>query len=94
MYGGLEIGLGFFAIMGLVKPKKYLRPNLWCWLFVFGGLVIGRITGLVQFDGDWAVSARLPEGLNAGALWVYELPSAILCAIGLYQLRNTPSSEF
>ncbi len=88
MYGGLEIGLGIYAVMGLVKPKEYLRPNLWCWLLVFGGLVIGRITGLAQWGGTWAVTSDLPAGLNAGALWVYELPSAILCAIGLYQLRG------
>ncbi len=91
MYGAVEFFLGVFAMMGVFKPQRYMHSALVVWFFIFLGLVIGRIVGIWQWDGDWWLTfgpEGLPEGYNPGALWFYEVPSLILCAIGLYQTKD------
>lgn len=94
MYGAVEFMLGVYAMIGVFKPQNYLRPALLLWAFIFTALVVGRIVGIAQWDGDWWIHDFGPEGLpmayNPGAMWFYEVPCMILCWIGLYQTRNNP----
>ena len=60
----------------------------------YSGLVVGRIYGILVWDGSFAVSFgpdALPDTYNPGAMFVLELPSAILFAIALWQTRNHPA---
>ena len=93
MYGAVEIMLGVFAMMGVFSPKRYMHSALVVWFFIFTALIVGRIAGILQEDGDWWLTFGadgLPDGYNPGALWFYEVPSAILCLIALIQTRNHP----
>jgi len=94
MYGAVEFMLGVYAMIGVFKPKGYMRPALLLWTFIFTALVFGRIVGIAQWDGDWWVHSfgaeGLPNAYNPGAMWFYEVPCMILCWLGLYQTRNNP----
>lgn len=91
MYGAVEFMLGVFAMMGVFKPKRYMHSALVVWFFIFSALVVGRIIGIWQWGGDYWLTfgpEGLPDGYNPGALWFYEVPSMILCAVGLYQTKD------
>ncbi len=92
MYGAVEFMLGIYAMVGVFKPKEYLRPALLLWAFIFTGLVVGRIVGITQWDGEWWVydfgAEGLPMAYNPGALWFYEVPCMIMCWVGLYKIKN------
>ncbi len=81
MYGGLELGMGIFALAGALKPARYLRSNVLMWMLVNGLLVVGRVSGILMEGGTFAVPMGvLPEAYNSGALWFLEGPSALVCA--------------
>jgi len=89
MYGAAEIALGIFALLGVLKPKKFMIPALTLWAMIYSALVIGRIVGIIQWGGTFAVPfGVLPDSYNPGAMWFLELPSAILLWISLYLLRD------
>jgi hypothetical protein len=86
MYGGAEIAMGIFALLGVLNPRQYMRPALVLWLMIYTGLSIGRLIGLAEFGGDYGLvfgPEGLPNSYNSGALWFLEIPSAILCFIAL-----------
>lgn len=92
MYGGFEFMIGVFTLLGLINPRRYMRPAMALWALLYSGLVIGRIYGILVWDGSFAVDfgpAGLPASYNPGAMFVLELPSAILFALALWQTRNS-----
>lgn len=93
MYGLAEVALGVFALMGLLKPKRYMHAALMLWFMIYTALVIGRIVGILQWDGSFGMvfgPEGLPDSYNAGAMYFLEIPSAILCWIALRRIRNAP----
>jgi hypothetical protein len=93
MYGGFEFMLGIFALLGLINPRRYMRPAMTLWMLLYTGLVIGRIYGIITWDGTFAANfgpGGLPGSYNPGAMFVLELPSAILFALALWLTRNNP----
>jgi hypothetical protein len=94
MYGAFEFMLGIFTLLGLLSPRLYMRPAMLLWFLLYSGLVVGRTYGILVWDGTFAVSFgpdALPDTYNPGAMFVLELPSAILFAIALWQTRNDPA---
>lgn len=93
MYGFAELGLGIFALLGVLQPKRYLHANLVLWFLIFTGLSVGRLIGIGLFGGDYAFTfgaAGLPAGYNPGTVYFYEGPFAVLFAIALWQTRHHP----
>jgi len=94
MYGAVEFMLGIFAWLGLWNRKKYMHSALVVWAFIYGGLAFGRLVGIYQWDGDYWMYTFGPEGLpeayNAGALWVLEFPSFLLCLLALWKTKDHP----
>lgn len=93
MYGLTEFGLGVFALLGVLKPQRYLHANLVLWFIIFTALWVGRAIGIGLFGGDYTLTfgaAGLPAGYNPGTLYFYELPFSILFGIALWQTRNHP----
>jgi hypothetical protein len=94
MYGAVEIVLGFFALLGVLKPQRYMHPALLLWFLIYSALVLGRLVGIGMWDGSYALSFgadALPDSYNPGALWVLEAPFAILFFIALMKTRNNPA---
>jgi hypothetical protein len=90
MYGGFEIMIGVFTLLGLINPRRYMRPALALWALLYSGLVIGRIYGILMWEGSFAVNfgpTGLPASYNPGAMFVLELPSAILFSLALWLTR-------
>lgn len=92
MYGGLELAIGFLCILGLIERFNFLRAALVVNTALMLGLVAGRFVGLLIDGPDGLESMKVGFGLenitesyNAGALWFFELPSAL---IGIYLLGN------
>lgn len=93
MYGAAEMMLGVFALLGVLNPKRYMHSALLLWCMIYSGLAVGRIVGLIAFDGDFLITfgpEGLPNSYNAGALYFLELPSAILLAWAIKQTNHAP----
>jgi hypothetical protein len=93
MYGFAELGLGIFALLGILRPKRYLHANLVLWLLIFTGLWVGRVIGIARFGGDYTFTfgaAGLPASYNSGTIYFYELPFSVMFAIAWWQTRNHP----
>jgi len=45
-YGGLELGLGIFLILCVVR-SEWIRPGLWALALTVGGFAFGRVVGFV-----------------------------------------------
>jgi hypothetical protein len=93
MYGAFEFMLGVFTLLGLLNPRRYMRPAMTLWVLLYSGLVIGRIYGILTWGGNFAVDfgpEALPGSYNAGAMFVLELPSALLFALALWLTRDNP----
>lgn len=91
MYGLAEVMLGVFALLGVLKPKRYMHSALLLWCMIYTGLSIGRIVGIIQWEGSFAMSfgpEGLPDSYNPGALFFLEIPSAILCGIALLKTKD------
>lgn len=85
MYGAFELMLGVFTAIALLRPDELLRPALLLWGLLYTGLVVGRTYGILAWDGTFALTpGGGPEAYNAGALFVLELPSAVLCWVALW----------
>jgi hypothetical protein len=93
MYGFTEFCLGVFALLGVLKPKRYLHANLVLWFLIFTALWVGRIIGIYVWDGDYTLTfgaAGLPAGYNPGTTYFYELPFSVMFGIALWKTRNHP----
>ena len=93
MYGLAEVALGVFALLGLINPKRYMHSALLLWFMIYTALVIGRVVGIIQWDGSFAMTVGpegLPDSYNPGAMYFLEIPSAILCWIAMRNIRNAP----
>jgi hypothetical protein len=91
MYGLAEVALGIFALLGVLKPQKYMHSALLLWFMIYTGLVIGRIVGIIQWDGSFAMSfgpEGLPDSYNPGAMYFLEIPSSILLGLCLLRTRE------
>lgn len=100
MYGAVEIMLGVFALLGVLKPRRYMHSALLLWFFIYTALVVGRIIGIsmhMDMGATFAIANFGPEGLpdsyNPGAMWFLELPSAILCLIALSKTSKLPELD-
>ena len=76
MYGGLEVGIGAFCAVALVR-SSLVRPALLMLCFLLSGLAGARLAGLV-LDGS-------ASGYTLGALG-FEIASAVI-ALVLVQRR-------
>jgi hypothetical protein len=74
MYGGLEVGVGLFCLLGLLKPELY-KASLLFVILGLGGIAIGRIFGLV-------LTSEPVTGYTYGAM-CYEICSSVLAAVAL-----------
>jgi len=93
MYGGAEIMLGIFALLGVLNPKRYMHSGLLLWAMIYSSLVVGRIVGIMEWGGSFALDfgpEALPGNYNPGAMFVLEIPSATMCWIALYLTRHHP----
>jgi hypothetical protein len=91
MYGAVEFMLGVFALLGVLRPQRYMHPALLLWFFIYSALVVGRLVGIAQWGGSYALAFgadALPGSYNPGALWLLELPSALLLLIALIATRD------
>lgn len=93
MYGATEFMLGIFALLGVLKPQRYMHCALLLWFFIYTALWIGRIVGIIMWDGTFLIDfgpEGLPNSYNPGALWVLELPSSILLGVSLWLTKDNP----
>jgi hypothetical protein len=89
MYGFAELALGIFALLGVVKPQRYLHANLVLWFMIFTGLWVGRMIGIAVWGGDYSVTVGvLPESYNPGTAYFYELPFSVMFGIALWKTRG------
>lgn len=91
MYGFAELGLGIFALLGVLKPQRYLHANLVLWFLIFTGLWVGRMIGIAVWGGDYSFTFGtdgLPAGYNPGAAYFYELPFSVMFGIALWKTRG------
>lgn len=96
MYGAVEFMLGVFALLGALKPKRYMHSALLLWLFIYSALVVGRLVGIGVWGGTYALDidpSALPDNYNPGALYVLEIPSMLLCFIALLKTRHLPELQ-
>ena len=92
MYGLAEVMLGVFALLGVLKPERYMHSALLLWFMIYSALVVGRIVGIIQWGGDFTMSFGpdgLPNSYNPGAMYFLEIPSAILCGLGLLKTKDS-----
>ncbi|MCB1615919.1 MAG: hypothetical protein KDI30_07875 [Pseudomonadales bacterium] len=94
MYGLAEVALGIFALLGVLKPRIYMHPALLLWCMIYTGLWVGRVIGIIQWEGTFDFFAfgpdALPDTYNPGALFVLELPSSALMLIALIKTKSHP----
>jgi hypothetical protein len=74
MYGGLEIGVGLYCLLGILKPELY-KASLLLVILSLGGIAIGRIYGLV-------LTSESVTSYTYGAM-CYEISSSVLAAVAL-----------
>lgn len=84
MYGGLQIALGFLAVLGAWKPKHYQLVNLRAWPIIMLGLILGRGIGLLL--NGW--QAEAPGYYNIWALFGFEIPAFIVFLYLNWRLAN------
>jgi hypothetical protein len=80
-------------LFGVFRPKQYMQPALMLWFMIYGSLVIGRIIGIIQWHGSFALDfgpSALPGNYNPGAMFVLEIPSTILFLIALVKTKDHP----
>jgi len=85
MYGGIEIALAMFSFLGFLRPINYLKQMLTLNLLVFGWIGIGRIAGIIQYQGTFQlIWDQPPLGFNSITLWLSDIPMVIFCLIFIY----------
>ncbi len=78
MYGGLEIGLGLFYLLGALK-KAYSKGSLILIIMTVGGLTIGRLFA-------FAVNSDPVTSYTYGAIF-YESITCVLAFIALSKIK-------
>ena len=74
MYGGLQIGIGLFCVVGVMN-SPYFRPALMLLVLVIGGLATARLySTLIGVD---------PVGGYTWGAMAYEFGTAILAVVAL-----------
>jgi hypothetical protein len=96
MYGGLQMAIGVFALLGVFSPR-YRGAALTFFVLALSGLAACRFAGMVA-EGDSSYltfGASIPPGrYNQVGLAMYELPNAILAwALFLLRPRVSPADE-
>jgi hypothetical protein len=90
MYGAFQALLGVWTALGLVRERQFQRPVLTLWALLYTALAAGRSYGIVAHDGSFSLAGGdTPAGYNAGALFVLELPSAVLFWLALWLTRGS-----
>lgn len=93
MYGGLQMAIGLFALLGLLQPK-YRDAALTFFVIALTGLSLSRLGGMIA-EGDnsyLSFSTEITAGkYNQTGLAIYELPNMIFAWI-LFALRPRRSS--
>ena len=88
MYGGLQMAIGIFALLGALRPK-YRDAAFVFFLVALTGLSLCRLGGMVA-EGETtylSFGTTIAPGLyNQAGLAMYELPSMILAWV-LFLLR-------
>ncbi len=96
MYGGLQMAIGAFALLGALRPR-YRDAALTFFVLALTGLAACRFAGmLAEGDGTYlSFGADIPPGrYNQSGLAMYELPNMILAwALLLTRPRRRPESE-
>lgn len=78
MYGGLEIGIGVFCLLGAIKPE-YTKAGLLLIIFTVGGLAIGRHYSFA-LNND-------PVTSYTYSTIVFETVTAIIAAVAFYKSK-------
>ncbi len=82
MYGGLQIGLGLFFLLALLKPEFY-RSGLMILFLGIGSLALARLASLLMTE-------QVITAYTYGAL-SYEIATACIAAIALMRTPNDPT---
>jgi Domain of unknown function (DUF4345) len=94
MYGGLQMAIGIFALLGAFR-RKYREPALVFFVLALTGLALSRLGGMVA-EGEHTYlsfsTTIAPGRYNQVGLAMYELPNMIL-AWTLLLLRPRRSDE-
>jgi hypothetical protein len=96
MYGGLQMAIGVFALLGAFRPR-YRDAVLVFFVLALTGLGLCRLGGMIA-EGEssylsFSVSGIAPGRYNQTGLAMYELPNMIL-AWALFLLRpRAPSPQ-
>ena len=88
MYGGLQMAIGIFALLGAFRPK-YRDPAFMFFTLALTGLALCRLGGMIVERESTYLSfsaAITPGQYNQVGLAMYELPSMILAWV-LVMLR-------
>lgn len=88
MYGGLQMGIGVFALVGAFRSKHRDSAFLF-FLLVLTGLVLCRLGGMIaEGDSTYLSFSTVigPGQYNQVGLAMYELPNCVL-AWALFLLR-------
>jgi hypothetical protein len=93
MYGGLQMAIGVFALIGVVRPK-HRDTVLLFFVLALSGLALCRLGGMIA-EGDssylsFAVDGISPGKYNQAGLAMYELPN-LVAAWALVLLRPKPA---
>jgi hypothetical protein len=98
MYGGLQMAIGIFALMG-VFSERHRRSVLWFFAIALTGLAGCRFGGMVA-EGEstylsLAVSGGIAEGrYNQAGLAMYELPNMVVAWVLVWLGRRfRPADE-
>jgi len=92
MYGGLQMAIGVFALVGAFRARHRESAFLF-FLLGLTGLVLCRLAGMIaEGDGTYLSFSTVitPGRYNQVGLAMYELPSCVL-AWALFLLRPTSS---
>jgi hypothetical protein len=93
MYGGLQMAIGIFALLGAFRPR-YRDAAFMFFLLALTGLALCRLAGMIV-EGERTYlsfsTAIAPGQYNQVGLAMYELPSMILAwALFLVRPRREP----
>jgi len=89
MYGGVQLALGVFTLLGAMRPATYGRPALLLNALTITLLALLRAVGLTaEGQGLQLPAGAGPQSWNAMALWFFELPLAIISWLLLLRPRR------
>jgi hypothetical protein len=94
MYGGLQMAIGVFALLGAFRPR-YRNAALVFFVLALTGLSLCRLGGMIAEDESSYLSfttSIAPGQYNQVGLAMYELPNMILAWV-LLLLRPRRQSE-